>query len=267
MNEITRLIQQRTEKKTKYCLSKKDWGPRMDGMGVAYQFHNKWIVRSCPLDPTICGQILVDLPKQHLSLQSPVIVHLRKRCIEKICNGSVAEVGFENTHPFSYKDSVFAHNGELTNFDIGENRLMKHIDSEFKKEIIGKTDTEHMFYLFLTIFERYREEDKNNEKGEKKGKQFINFREIHTKVVEPFFEILSKEYPKFLANIIFSTSDFSIITRVSNGFKIPLSLYYSIKDGFIVTSEPIGPGAKLVPEQTVIFIHHKKNRAFLQSID
>jgi len=265
-NEIKRIMEQRLKKKSKYCLSKKDYGPRIDGMGLAYRFQDKWAIRSCPIEPTICTQVLVDLPKQSID-NTPIIVHLRQTCKESYCHESNAVPSFENTHPFLYKDSVFAHNGELDDFDIGKSRLLKHIDSEFKKQIIGKTDTEQMFYLFLTIFERYREEEKKNGKGEINGENFINFREIHIKIVEPFFRILSKEYPKYLANIIYSNSDFSIITRFSHGIKKPLSLYYSIKDGFIVTSEPIGPGAKLVPEQTAIYIHHKKNHAFLQSIE
>lgn len=262
MNEIKRIMEQRLQKKSKYCLSKKDWGPRLDGMGLAYQLNNNWILRNCPLDPTICSQALIDIPKHSID-NRPIIIHLRQICKERNCHESNAVALIENTHPFSYKDSVFAHNGEIINFDIGESRLLKYIDSEFKKHIIGKTDTEQLFYLFLTIFERY-EENIREEKGKMKS---IDFREIHKNIIEPFFDILSKEYPKYLANIIYSNSDFSIITRFSHGIKKPLSLYYSIKDGLIITSEPIGPGAKLVPEQTVIYIDHTTKHAFLHSIE
>lgn len=260
MNEIKRIMEQRLQKKSKYCISNKDWGPRLDGMGLAYQLNNHWIVRNCPLDPTICSQALIDIPKQSID-NTPIIVHLRQICKENNCHESNAVALIENTHPFSYKDSVFAHNGELINFDIGESRLLKYIDSEFKKQIIGKTDTEQLFYLFLTIFERFSQ---SNEKNKEKS---VDFREIHKNILEPFFDILSKEYPKYLANIIYSNSDFSIITRFSHGIKKPLSLYYSIKDGLIITSEPICPGAKLIPEQTVIYIDHKTKHAFLQSIE
>jgi hypothetical protein len=95
-----------------------------------------------------------------------------------------------------------------------------------------------------------------------------NFQEIHKNVLLPFFEILSKEYPKYLANFIFSNSDLSIITRCKYGITGPaLSLYYSVKDGLVVSSEPIGSGYKIVPEHSVIYVNHTTKHAFLQSID
>jgi predicted glutamine amidotransferase len=270
-SEIKRILHQREEKKSKYCISKKDWGPRLDGMGLAYRFQNKWSVRTCPTDPQICGQILVDIPKHTNSKSSPIIIHLRKRCVLENCVASTAPIGFENTHPFLYDDFIFTHNGELSNFDFERNseKLLSFIDSSLRKNIIGKTDSEQIFYLLLNIYNKYILEKTETDKKTDK----IDYREIHEKVVIPFFEILSKNFPKYLANIIFSTPEFSIITRYihsSNPLEKPLSLYYSTNNskntGIIVSSEPIGPRVKLVPEQTVIYVDHEDSQAFLQSI-
>jgi predicted glutamine amidotransferase len=253
--EIKKLVEQRNQTRTKYSLSKKDYGPRLDGMGFAYRYRDNWIHRSCIISPDLCIQLLLDLPKE--SILEPVIIHLRQRCSTSNCKKSTAEIGGENTHPFVYKDSIFAHNGELDHFYISPNKLIKYIEKDLQKQILGKTDSEQMFYLFLTVL------NKNYKKTEK-----IDFQNIHHNVFIPFLQILSKEYSKFLANIIFSNSEFSIITRFKHGMKSPgLSLYYSIKDGFLVASEPIGSHYKLVPEQTCIYIDHKTKHAFLQTIE
>lgn len=267
-SEIKRILQQREEKKSKYCISKKDLGPRLDGMGLAYRFKNHWTVRTCPTDPQICGQLLIDIPKDDNIKTYPIIIHLRKRCILEKCLASTAYVGFENTHPFSYRDFVFAHNGELSNFEINSEKLLPFIDNSLRENIIGKTDSEQMFYLLLTSYNKFI-----LEKIEIKKFKKIEFNEIHEKVLLPFLEVLSKHFPNFLANIIFSCPEFSIITRYIH-YQIkkekPLSLYYSSNNsktnGLIVSSEPISPGAKLVPEQTAIYIDHKTKHAFLQSI-
>jgi predicted glutamine amidotransferase len=266
-SEIKRILNQREEKKSKYCISKKDWGPRLDGMGLAYRFQNQWSVRTCPTDPKICEQILVDIPKHTKSKSSPIIIHLRKRCVLENCLASTGPIRSENTHPFLYDDFIFAHNGELSNFDFERNsdKLLPFIDSSLRKNIIGKTDSEQMFYLLLTCYNKYILEKSEKKEIEEK------YREIHEKVLVPFFEILSKNFPEYLANIIFSCSEFSVITRYihsSNPLEKPLSLYHSTNknNGLIVSSEPIGPHVKLVPEQSTIYVDHKTKHAFLQSI-
>ena len=264
-SEIKRILQQREEKKSKYCISKKDWGPRKDGMGLAYRFKDQWTLRTCPTDPQICGQILLDIPKDTDSKTSPIIIHLRKRCVLEKCAASTVSVGFENTHPFLYRDFIFAHNGQLLNFDIERNseKLLPFIDSSLRENILGKTDSEQMFYLLLTIYNKYI--------LEKTDKKSIEPIEIHQNILLPFFELLSKHFSEYLANIIFSTSEFSIITRYihsPNKSEKPLSLYYSSnkKTGLVISSEPIGSGVILVPEQTAIYVNHKTRQAFLQSI-
>jgi len=250
INEIQKIAAQRTQKKSRYSLSNTDNGPRLDGMGVAYRNKKQWIIRSCPISPEICIQLLLDLPK----IKEPTIIHLRQQTADRDRN---RELTMEDTHPFLHRDSIFAHNGKLYNFHTEPTKLMKYIDKDLRGYIFGKTDSEQLFYLFLTELQKF------------KKKRNVDFQEIHKNVLLPFFQIIAKEYPKYFANFIFSNSEFSIVTRYKHGLNIPaLSLYYSTNDGFIVSSEPFGSlDYRIVPEQTVIYVNHRTKHAFLQSID
>jgi len=271
IQEIKKMIDQRKQKKSKYSLSKKDQGPRMDGMGLAYLLNEHWINRLCPLSPEICTGVLTDLSKTE---HSPIIVHLRQYSVKNNYYINAFQT-LENTHPFLYKDYIFAHNGELLNFGKNKN-LLKFIDKDLKTNILGKTDSEEMFYLLLTIYEKTRETESNKSKLKSSKK----YQFIHENILIPFLRILSNNFEEVLANIIFSTPEFSIITRYiyiqenqknqdsqRNKEIKPLSLYYSVKNGLIVSSEPIGSGYKLVPEQTAIYVDHKSKHAFLQTIE
>lgn len=83
---------------------------------------------------------------------------------QQICD----EIRIENTHPFKFGDSIFMHHGdlfleykdELNNYQLGHNDkqfktavsgLKKHIYSDLKKQIKGKTDSELLFYILLSI--------------------------------------------------------------------------------------------------------------------
>jgi predicted glutamine amidotransferase len=269
LKEIKQIINQRKNKKTNYTLSRRDQGPHMDGMGLAYLLNNNWISRLCPLSPEICTGVLTDLSKTEYT---PIIVHLRQHSVKNNCYYKNAFPTLENTHPFLYKDYIFAHNGQLLNFGKNKN-LLKFIDKELKPNILGKTDSEQMFYLLLTIYEKARETEINKSKLKSSKK----YQYIHENILVPFLKILSNNFEEVLSNIIFSTPEFSIITRYiyiqDNSQKTninetkPLSLYYSVKNGLIVSSEPIGTGYKLVPEQTVIYVDHKSKHAFLQTIE
>lgn len=58
----------------------------------------------------------------------------------------------QNVHPFLFPNSTiaFAHNGNLVRFDIIKYEILKYIDDQFKINIQGNTDSEHMYALFLT---------------------------------------------------------------------------------------------------------------------
>ncbi len=58
----------------------------------------------------------------------------------------------ENAHPFYYDntDVVFAHNGTLARINTLKPELFRQIKPEFSQQIIGTTDSEWMYALFLS---------------------------------------------------------------------------------------------------------------------
>lgn len=60
-----------------------------------------------------------------------------------------------NTHPFQYGPWVFCHNGTLRDFELNKTGLIEEIDPELKTFIFGTTDSEVLFYLFLTVLKKH----------------------------------------------------------------------------------------------------------------
>ena len=71
-----------------------------------------------------------------------IIAHVRlKTCGER---------KIENTHPFVYRNFIFAHNGH-----IDRNWLDTVLEDEYKRRIVGDTDSERYFHLILQEADRH----------------------------------------------------------------------------------------------------------------
>lgn len=79
-------------------------------------------------------------------VRSPVVLaHVR--------DASVGPIRHQNTHPFQHGPWLFAHNGTVARFkDSADVRaaLAAEIDPDLRARILGDTDSERCFYLFLT---------------------------------------------------------------------------------------------------------------------
>ena len=75
-----------------------------------------------------------------------VVAHIRK--------STVGSVGPLNTHPFQFGPWVFAHNGNVENFHKVKSRFLECIDRELKSFILGETDSEHLFFLLLSLMKK-----------------------------------------------------------------------------------------------------------------
>ncbi len=64
---------------------------------------------------------------------------------------TVGPVGLENNHPFSAKGWTLVHNGTVRAFDDIRSKIVALIDPELRPLIQGTTDSEHLFYLYLTF--------------------------------------------------------------------------------------------------------------------
>ena len=60
-----------------------------------------------------------------------------------------------NCHPFQYRRWVFAHNGDISNFDEVRDELIALIDPHLRRFILGDTDSEVIFHLFLSEMSRH----------------------------------------------------------------------------------------------------------------
>ena len=72
-----------------------------------------------------------------------VVAHVRR--------ATVGGTSRENTHPFHYGRWIFAHNGTIPNFRKVRDRMIPEIDPLLRNEIKGTTDSEHIFYLLLSM--------------------------------------------------------------------------------------------------------------------
>ena len=58
-----------------------------------------------------------------------------------------------NCHPFQFGRWVFAHNGDIPNFESKRELLLERISTRFRRFILGETDSEVLFFLFMSVLE------------------------------------------------------------------------------------------------------------------
>lgn len=71
-----------------------------------------------------------------------VIAHIR--------NATLGSVNILNTHPFQYGNWIFAHNGNIKNFDKYREEITSKVSPHLRRFILGNTDSELLFYFILT---------------------------------------------------------------------------------------------------------------------
>jgi len=183
-----------------------------------------------------------------------VIGHIRR------VDSRYTRVSRENTHPFYYRNRVFVHNGYLKDFDKHRSAIVRHIDPDLRSHIKGDTDSEVMFYLYLSILR----------KKESIMRDVVKLASSHCypdndptptilrESMVDLFALLQEIVPAYMANIIYADKEYSVITRKSVGGLDAPSLYMNrTKRGVLISSEPITRSYDIVPENTCIIIHHE----------
>ena len=110
-----------------------------DGWGVAYYVGGiPHLVRNAEsaVDDRLFQQVSGIVSSQ------VVVAHLRK--------ATVGDINLLNCHPFQYGPWVFAHNGEVANYEDVKGKLRDCVAPRLRRFIMGGTDSEVCFYLFLT---------------------------------------------------------------------------------------------------------------------
>ena len=115
-----------------------------DGWGVAYY------VDGAPHLTKSASTALHDQLFKRVSgivASETVVAHIRK--------ATVGTNSVLNTHPFQYGRWVFAHNGDIPEFDRCRADLQAEIAPRLRRYILGETDSEVIFYLFLSRLQRH----------------------------------------------------------------------------------------------------------------
>lgn len=114
-------------------------GDHPDGWGVAY-----YLLNSPHLMKSAKSAIKDSLFKKVSGVVSSetVLAHIRKT--------TIGENNILNTHPFQFGKWVFAHNGNISDFDKKRDLLLARIQPRFRRFILGDTDSEVIFYFLLS---------------------------------------------------------------------------------------------------------------------
>jgi predicted glutamine amidotransferase len=110
-----------------------------DGWGVAYYVDGAPHVTRSP--ETALGDALFHRLSGVVSSET-VLAHVRKAT-----RGPKTVL---NCHPFQYGRWVFAHNGDIENFDACRDALIAQVEPRFRRFILGETDSEVVFFVFLS---------------------------------------------------------------------------------------------------------------------
>jgi glutamine amidotransferase len=60
-----------------------------------------------------------------------------------------------NCHPFQFGRWVFAHNGDIPELERHRETLSREIAPRLRRYVLGETDSELVFYIFLTALQQY----------------------------------------------------------------------------------------------------------------
>ena len=110
-----------------------------DGWGVAYYVNQSpHIIKS---EKTAMEDNLFKKVSGIVTSQT-VIAHIR--------NATLGQLNILNTHPFQHGQWVFAHNGNIKDFNKHKSSLKSLVAPEFANYILGDTDSEVIFYILLS---------------------------------------------------------------------------------------------------------------------
>jgi glutamine amidotransferase len=144
---------------------------------------------------------------------------------------SISLVHEYNCHPFTHKNFMFMHNGDLKNFINFKKRIINDLDDDVYKIIKGNTDSEYAFALFLNFLDKDLFINGGN-------LDYILFKKNVIKLIEKLIDY-GDNIPMSM-NFAFTDGKTIICTRYINADDEPPSLYYRIlNNNIIISSEPV----------------------------
>jgi glutamine amidotransferase len=110
------------------------------GWGIGFYQGGEVLMRRRPIDE----HATVDIAKVAGDVRADVLVgHVR--------NATVGSLRTENTHPFRYRQWLFAQTGTLPSFEAIRERLSGSVPEFLRSSIRGESDAEILFYVFLSF--------------------------------------------------------------------------------------------------------------------
>ncbi|GAB4173624.1 MAG: class II glutamine amidotransferase [Calditrichia bacterium] len=188
--------------------------PNADGWGLgwldeSHSFRVKKSSKPAFLDP--------EYKYTSQSLKSNLILgHIRR--------ASVGEINLHNAHPFQFGRFLFIHNGNIPSFKKDPEFIYSKISNDLKSYIKGTTDSEAVFYYFLSHIlhlDPVQEKDQVIKTLSDMILYLLNY------------DLSDKQYFNAL-NFFLSTPE------ITFGFRFNKSLYYfNDPDKILIASEPI----------------------------
>ena len=110
-----------------------------DGWGVAHYVDGApHITRS----PTTAINCTLFRRVSGVVASETVLAHVRR--------ATAGDLSVLNCHPFQYGKWVMAHNGDIRGFDAQREALLQRVAPRLRRHILGDTDSEVLFFIFLT---------------------------------------------------------------------------------------------------------------------
>lgn len=219
-----------------------------DGYGISWWNKHDWTTYKQPMfySHDHNYQNIVD------SIDTNIIAaHLRYVYSNGISNHKIKkEKVKENTHPFEHENNIFLHRGDLfvennndlllhqthhasPGFTSRMQKLAKHIGDEFRRKIQGNTDSEFLFYLFLSI-------QKNMNTEQNSGIQPMSNKKILLHSFHTMLKLLYMHNIETSSSFLFADGDLLIASNVyinqSSKHIKPLELYIDMNDGITISS-------------------------------
>lgn len=110
------------------------------GWGIGFYQGGEVLMRRRPIDENAT----IEISRVAGDVRADVAVgHVR--------NATIGALRTENTHPFRYRQWLFAQTGTLPSFDAVRERLVASVPEFLRSSIRGETDAEILFYVFLSF--------------------------------------------------------------------------------------------------------------------
>ena len=221
-----------------FNMMKRDHLVNVDGFGVGWfdEDDDEFCIYKTTRIP-LHDQNFLNLSKH---VRSGIVCgHLRAVKSHKNC-----KIIRDNCHPFGYDKIMFMHNGLITNFRKNYLKLLGMIGENYREKIEGTTDSENIFYYYLTLL------------GDKLyGYEMDHYLRKFLMMIGSLRRIF--EDGIISANIVIITPQFTIASRFINNDEEPPSLYIKSGEDVILSSEPLEKeGYKLVEKNSCILVKH-----------